>query len=144
MKNFDEKRKKRVRTVLLGIILMALIGCGNNSSISKQNSSNEGTMLETTSVKIESTMTGKMIENNTNGVEGGKIKLIDTWHHYKETNEATLKKHEDAVNSFISDKIIIDIDYSKNYFIRNTDYKDADYFDEYWGYSTQIYYKDKE
>ena len=130
------------RIVLLVAILIALSGCGNSSLNGKQNN-NEQVTEDMVEARVEDSMSSELLRNDDSNYTGGKIKIIDTWHHYKETDEVTLKKHEDAVNSFISDKIIIDIDYSKNYFIRNTDYKDADYFDEIYGYSTQIYYKDK-
>lgn len=127
--------------VLLAVLLIALSGCGNTKTIEAQNAKTQDINAETVVNEKSFIASDGIGVSNSNK---GKIKIIDTWHHYKETDEETLKRHEEAVNSFISDKIVIDIDYSKNYCINYTDFRNAHYFDEYWGYSTQVYYKDIE
>lgn len=91
------------------------------------------------------------VKNNVskNG-HSGKIKIIETTKNPREFIHQTIERHEKAVNDFIKDKIVYDLDYSSySYTVYDDFYNDNPYFKANdtgyeWGYSTQIYYEDIE
>ena len=71
-------------------------------------------------------------------VHAGKIKIIETYKNSNESFDQTRTRHENAVNEFIKDKKVLNLDFA----FYNHEGKYAS--DNFWEYLTQVYYEDSE
>ncbi len=137
---------KKTFILLLLVLLIGLMGCQNNTSTKDSNDNSQMNMAE-----VQNDTAIDLVKNNLNkDGHTGKIKIIQTSRSKQEFHQQTLERHEKAVNDFIKDKIVFDLDYS-SYLDSEYEgfYNDNPYFTsngtEYeWGYSTQVFYKDIE